>query len=235
MAKEVSRDRGGYYDPGRDTAGPGLGKLFHAFYQALGPAQTLLEAAGSSETLRNMVIESCLGAGELAIRDALTADAIARAAQTLDAHALAAKVKQDLAGFAAVFDQARNARINERMRAFWVMLDLVSFDYHGILRKLDPAMPRDDYVYVPRFAPVESSLVATPLKDFLEILPGIDPQAGIPAGGPGLAGGVAEASTHHRPAEPKRCAHQRSAADREERRAEDRTAAIPAPQRRGIP
>ena len=177
IAREVSRDRGGYYDPGRGTAGPGLGKLLHTFYRALGPAQTLLEAAGSSETLRNMVIESCLSTEELALRDGLTADAISRDAQTLDTRRFADKVREDIARFAALFDPARTTLVNERMRAFWALLDLISFDYYAVLKRMDPALPKSDYVYEPRFSPVDAALVIPSLKDFLEILPGVDTQA----------------------------------------------------------
>jgi hypothetical protein len=177
IAREVGRDRAGYYKPVGDMAGAGLGKLFHTFYRTLGPAQTLLEAAGASETLRTMVIESCLSPEELEVRLALTPEGIAQSAQSLDARRFADKVRRDLARFGAIFDRTRMSLVNTRMRDFWALLDLISFDYYSVLKKFDAAFPRGDFAYNAACTPIDSGLVSTPLKDFLEILQGVDPQA----------------------------------------------------------
>jgi hypothetical protein len=177
IAREVRRDRADYYMPATDSAGPGLAKFLYTFYRDLASAQSLLEAAASSEALRSMVVESCLSQDERGLRLALSPESIKEASGVMDSRRLADKVKQDLGRFAGLFDRQRETAIDARMRDFWVLLDLVSFDYYGLLKRFDPALPRSDFLYAPSFGSADSALVSAPLKDFLEILAGVDQAA----------------------------------------------------------
>jgi hypothetical protein len=176
IAHDVKRDRAQYYVATTGAAGPGVAKFIHGIYLTVGPAQTLLEAASSSEALRTMVVESCLTEQELAMREGLTEEAIAAMADTVEARRLVDTVKKSISAFTATFS-ARIPAVNARMRDFWTLLDLVAFDYQRVLRRFDPALPRADYRYVPTFSPVNADQVAGDLRDLLEILAGVDAAA----------------------------------------------------------
>ena len=58
-----------------------------------------------------------------------------------------------------------------------MLLDLIGYDYYFLLRRFDPALPERDFAYKPRFESINGEHVLEELEDFLEILPGVDPEA----------------------------------------------------------
>lgn len=176
IAREVAKERPPYYMPRADAAGPGVAKLLHLFHCTLGPAQTLLESAGSSEVLRAMVIESKLAPAELELLGELTEEGIGALAEKCDPAHLAERIKSSLAQFSAAFS-ARAVAVDAHLRDFSVLLDLLAFDYHAALRRFDPSIPRTDFSYVPSFSPASAEYVVGELRDFAEILAGVDPAA----------------------------------------------------------
>lgn len=176
IMREVQRERAQYYIPASDAAGPGVAKLFQTLYATFGPAQTLLEAAESSEALRTMVIESCLTPQELELRLALTEEAIASLAETTDDRRLSDLVKRNIESFVG-FYTPHATTVNSRMRDFRILLDFIAFDYHRVLSKFDPGMPRSDFAYIPSFSPTNAEYVVADLRDLLDILSSLDPTA----------------------------------------------------------
>ena len=177
IARDVSRDRAGYYHPRSGTAGVGLARLFHGFASGLGPAQVLLEAAGASETLRAMVVESCMGAEELRLRGELSEESIDALAEEADDHRLSDVLTRRVDAFSALFTPRRSAEIDARVRDLSVLLDLLAFDYHSLLKRFDPAYPRLDPSYQPHFVPIAAAPLKGFLRDFLEIAFSLDPEA----------------------------------------------------------
>ena len=163
------------YNPKNGQALPGLAKLFFEFYRTLGPAQTLLAHAKSSNVLKSILVESSLNKEQAALKERFSEQAIRERLNAAPGQTTIDELKNDLRTFAAVFDPVRSKEINEQYKSLAVLLHLVHFDYYMLLRKFDPQMREGDYLSNPHFESTSAQYAEDELKDFLEILPALDP------------------------------------------------------------
>jgi len=175
IARDLRKINNKLYNPKSEQALPGLGKLFFEFYRTLGPAQTLLAHAKSSKVLKSILIESGLNKDQTALKERLSEQAIRERLTNAPDPSTSDEIKNDLKAFAAIFDPARSRQINEQYKSLSVLLQLVHFDYYMLLRKFDPQLREGDYSASPRFEPINAQYIEDELKDFLEILPAMNP------------------------------------------------------------
>ncbi|GAG53607.1 unnamed protein product, partial [marine sediment metagenome] len=165
-----------FYSRRYDTADPALARFFYNFYRTLGPAHAILQSAGTSNALQSMIITLTLTRGQLRIKDNLSEEAVRARAKTTDTSKLAEELKNELKKFSAAFDGAKVKQIEHECKMLHVLLDLINFDYFFLLKKFDSKILEDNYLYTPRFEAVNGKYIVDNLKDFLEIIPALDPK-----------------------------------------------------------
>ncbi len=175
VARTLRKTNNRLYNPKSEQVLPGLAKMFFEFYKTLGPAQTLLAHAKSSAVLRSILIENSLSQEQAVLRERLGEQGIRERLAKGMGQSTSEEIKNDLKGFAAIFDPARAKLVNEQYRSMAILLGLVHFDYYMLLRKFDPALREGDYAGSPHFEAINAQYIEDELKDFLEILPAFDP------------------------------------------------------------
>lgn len=175
IAKTLRKQNNRLYNPKNELVLPGMARLFFEFYRTLGPAQTVLAHAKSSNVLKAVIIEHGLTMEQVALKERLSEQSIrSRLSQGMGKQTLE-EIRNDLKVFSSIFDANRIGQINEQYKSVAVLLHLVHFDYYMLLRKFDPQLLESDHTYTPHFEPTRAQYIADELKDFLEILPAFDP------------------------------------------------------------
>ena len=176
IAKSVKKSKPRYYSPRNGSVDPNLASFFFECYKTFGPAQTILSHADSSNALKNIIIEETFTPEQKALKEKLSEEAIRAIADQTDFKMVLQSIKTDIKAFFANFDISRTNQINSDYQNLSVLLDLVSFDYFFLLKKFDAAFREAAFSYNPRFEAINTSYIIDELKDFLEILPAVDPQ-----------------------------------------------------------
>ncbi|MQY77382.1 MAG: hypothetical protein GH155_07130, partial [Spirochaeta sp.] len=176
IAKSVKKSRPRYYSPKNGSVDPNLARFFFECYKTLGPAQTILSHADSSTAIKNIIIEETFSPEQKALKEKLSEEAIRAKADQTDFKMLLQSIKTDIKAFFANFDISRINQINSDYQSLSVLLDLVGLDYFFMLKKFDAALPEAAFSYNPRFEAINGSYIIDELKDFLEMLPAVDPQ-----------------------------------------------------------
>lgn len=174
IAKELKKKKYKFYKPNSGEALPALAKFFYEIYKVIGPAQVMLENAGSSGVLKSVIIDHSLTEKQIELRDQLTEENIRARAKEADTKTLASELKDKLATFFAGFKGEKVQEINNNYNRFQVFLQIVHFDYYFLLKKFDSSLPERDFNYNTKFENINGEYVLEDLKDFLEVLAVID-------------------------------------------------------------
>ena len=178
IAAELKRSRPRFYNPVARTAEPALARFFYEIYRAIAAAQVLIKGAETSTALKISLVDLSLSQEELELKKRLTQSSIDERMKTgADPAAIAEEVRKELKGFLDGFEANWMNEVDALYNRVLVLLDLVSFDFWFLLRRFDPSLPERDFSYKPKFASIDAALVREELQDFLEILPGVDPDA----------------------------------------------------------
>ncbi len=178
LAAELRRSRPKLIDPGRGTVEPAFARFFWEIYRALAPAQLILKGAESSAALKMAIVELSLTEDQRALREHLAPDAIEeRGRQGADADTIEEEVRRNAQNLAKDLAAEKAAEIDALYNRVLELLDMVRFDYYYLLQRFDPTIREREFSAPPKFQPVAAAEVADLLQDFLEILPGIDPDA----------------------------------------------------------
>ncbi len=177
IGKELKKKKYKYYKPKSGEALPAMAKFFYEIYKVIGPAQVMLENAGSSNVLKAIIIDHSLSDKQMEIRDELNEENIRERAQETDTKTLSSELKDKLATFFAGFKGEKVKEINGNYNLFLVFLQIIHFDYYFLLKKFDSGLPERDFNYNPKFDTINGEYVLDDLKDFLEVLVVIDKDA----------------------------------------------------------
>jgi hypothetical protein len=156
-------------------ADPSLAKFFWDMYKVVATAHVLMQNALKSVQLKQIVIDAFLEKPALDIRARLSPEAIEQRAQTGAPEALAKQLRREAAELAAAFDNNRIAAIDGCYNLIITFTHFVSFDFFFLLKKFDPKMADRNFSKVPAFEALPGDAVTEDLKDFLELVQGIDP------------------------------------------------------------
>ncbi len=169
VAKALRQSRLKFYRPRNEIVDPNLARFFFEFYKVLGPAQALVKRADYSGALKTIIIEKILSDENLKLRESLTEDEIRKRAMALPLKDLGNQIKDQLVGFFAAFDIDKVKQINHTYQLLSLLIDLIHFDYYFLLKKFDSGMPEGNYLYSPRFDPINAEYIVEDLKEFLDI------------------------------------------------------------------
>jgi hypothetical protein len=177
LEKDLKRIRPRFYNPSQRLLEPAFARFLHELYRAFAPAQAVLRGAEASAALRLITVELALSEEQQQLRERVSDQSLTDRAKTVEADVLAEQVRGELARFAQGFEAETTRTVDARYNSLAALLDLVTFDYWVFLRKFDLAYPEHDLVYKPAFKAIGVEGALDGLKDLLEVVPVIDPQA----------------------------------------------------------
>ncbi len=174
IANELSRQKYRFYKPRSGEVLPALAKFFWETYRIIGPAQSLLQGAESSNALKTVLIEQHHSREQQELRDRFSEPAIREAAKNVPTNQLVARVKNDMSSYLEGFDSETVRAINRTFEVIQQFVDFVRFDVFFLLRKFDSSVVEGNFGQPPRFDPINGEYVSDDLKDFLEVLTPLD-------------------------------------------------------------
>ncbi len=177
IGKELKKSRPRYFNPAQGLAEPSLARFFYEFYKAFAPAQLLLRGARESGVLKSIIVDLSLSEDQAGMKERLSEKSIEERARSADPTSISEQLKEEAHRFVQSFDVNSMNEIDASYNRMAVLLDLAAFDYYFLLRKFDSAIPERDFNYRSRFETINCEYVLDELKDFLEIIPSVDPEA----------------------------------------------------------
>jgi hypothetical protein len=177
LEKDLKRIRPRFYNPSQRLLEPAFARFLHELYHVFAPARTLLQGAEASAGLRLITVELTLTEEQQQLRERLSDQSLTERAKTVEAGVLVEQARGELAQFARGFDAEKVRTVDARYNNLAALLDLINYDYWVFLRKFDLAYPEHDLVYKPSFSAIRIEGGLDELKDLLEVVPVVDPQA----------------------------------------------------------
>ncbi len=174
IGKSLKKMKQKYYNPRQELVLPALAGLVYEYYKLLGPAQQLVRKSEAPKVLKAVVIESCLNDELREVKARLDVEAIQERARNSPVKAVAAEVKDDITRLYADFTHKMVRQIDTSYAQLSVFLELIHFDYFFFLKKFDAAIAENSFTYKPKFEAINADYVCDELKDFNDILLGID-------------------------------------------------------------
>jgi len=175
IKKNLNRAKGKFYKPSGDVAQTSLAKFFYEIYKTVGHTQILLEAVDSSEAIKSILIEFYFTDIQRDIAHKILEDQLRQRATEVDIKTLANEVKEDLVDFFAGFDINKVREINHTYNKLLYLVDFIRYDYYFLLKKFDSGLPERDFSYNPRFESINGEYISEDIKDFLAVIPFIEP------------------------------------------------------------
>jgi hypothetical protein len=177
LERDLKRIRPRFYNSSLRLLEPAFARFLHELYRVFSPARALLQGAESSAALRLITVELALSEEQQRLRERLSDQSLADRAKTAEAGTLAEQVRGELAELAKGFDAETIKAVDARYNNLAALLDLATYDYWVSLRKFDLAYPEHDLAYKPAFKSIAVEGGLDELKDLLEVVPVVDPQA----------------------------------------------------------
>lgn len=174
VERRLRKQRPRLYNHRNQTAEPALARLFHELYRVLGPAQAILQSAGSSKVLKQVVVEVSLTERQLALKECFSEDAIRQRATSTEPKQLAEDLNDDWREFCNGFNSSAVKKIQQEYELVRAMVALIGYDYHFLLHQFDPKFPEGAFLYNPHFSSLKTHYIAEELKHSCELLCGID-------------------------------------------------------------
>lgn len=174
IGRDLSKHKYKFYKPRGDEVLPLFAKLFYDTYKIVAPSQVFLQNAEKSAQLKQLVIDSFLDKRMLDLQERLSDDSIKERAKTTNTRDLSQQLKDDLISFFAGFDSSRSRSIDECYNLILSFTQFVNFDYFFLLKKFDSNLTERNFTYHPKFEAIRADYVSEDIKDFLEVLYGLD-------------------------------------------------------------
>lgn len=175
IGKQLGKQKFKFYKTKGKEILPGLPRFFFNMYKVLGAAQALLENAKSSGALKIIIIESALTDKQRDLLEEFSEETIRQRAEKEDVKEIASKIKEEIVTFFSYFDNQRIGEINRQYDLFLIFMQIINFDYYFMLKKFDANLQENNFTYNPDFENLSGEYILDDLKDFLEILPLLDP------------------------------------------------------------
>lgn len=177
LGKDLQRQKYKFYKPRSGEALPALARFFFEIYKIVGPAQSLLQGADSSNALKTILIEANHTDEQNRNRAEFSEDVIRERAEKVDTKQLTSRIKEAMVSYFSGFDASTVKRINDTYNVIHTLVNFVKFDYYFVLRKFDSSIQEGNFGYSPRFESINAEYVSDDIKDFLEVVMPLDREA----------------------------------------------------------
>jgi hypothetical protein len=176
LAKNLHNNRySKFYRVKSRQVDPLLAKFFWKIYKIIAPAQPFMQNALQSAQLKQIVIDTFLEKSAVDMRDRLSPEAIEKRAQADASEDMDEQLRSEAAELAAVFDTNRIALIDGCYNLIITFAQFTGFDFFLFLKKFDPKLVEWNFSSPPAFEALPGDMVKEELKDFLDLVQGIDP------------------------------------------------------------
>ena len=174
LAKEISQNKyAKFYRVRQSEADIPLGQFFYNIYKAIYPLQVFLKDPAREAKIRQITLEAFLDKQVMDVIRRLSPDGIAERKKNVGAD-LPKILQEDLAALAAGFDSPKISAADKCYDMITAVKQFVFFDFCSLLKKFDPEMREGDFLSPPKFAPVDASLLASEIKNFLFVVPPLE-------------------------------------------------------------
>jgi len=177
LEKDLKRIRPRLYNPSQRLLEPAFARFLYELYRILAPARAVLHGGEASTALRLITVELALTEEQQRLRERLSDRSLNERVKTVEPGVLAEQARGELAEFTRRFDPETIKAVDARYNHLAALLDLIRYDYWVFLRKFDLAYPENDLSYKPSFKAISVEGALDELKDLLEVVPMVDPQA----------------------------------------------------------
>jgi len=175
LAKEISQNKyAKFYRTRQREADVSLGQYFFDLYKALYPLQSFLNNPANEAKIRHITLEAFLDKPVMDIIKRLSPNEIAERKRNAGPE-ISKQLKEDLTALAAGFDNPKIAAADKCNNLIASMKQFVAFSFITLLEKFDPEMKEGDFLSIPRFAPIDASILVPDLSKFLSLLPPFEP------------------------------------------------------------
>jgi hypothetical protein len=156
------RIRSGEFDPS-------FAAFMYDIYKTLYPIRISLQEAGRMERLKQIAIEAFMDRTIVETMRHISPEAVAEQAKITPPAELVTRLKEDLSRLTGAFDETRKEGVNRCFNQISALHDFAGFDYTGLLKKFDPAMPEGNFLYTPRFQPARTDSLIKDITEFLAV------------------------------------------------------------------
>ncbi len=174
IGKELSRYKFKFYKVRGEEVLPAFARFFYDFYKLMAPAQVFLQNIQESSVLRGIVIDHFLTKEAREMQEGFSEENIAERIKTTPLKQLTQQLRDEMVKFFSMFDANLIREIDRTWNAILSFSRLVNFDYFFLLKKFDSNITERSFVYQPKFEPIRSEYISDDLKDFLEVISGMD-------------------------------------------------------------
>ena len=174
LAKEISQNKyAKFYRTKQGEVDTAFAQYFYSLYKAVYPLQTFLKDPASEAKIKQITLEAFLDKHVMDMIKRLSPEAIAERKKSAGAE-LSSQLQADLVELAGCFDSPKIASADVCYNLIVSMKQFVFFDFCSMLKKFDPEMRDGDFLSQPKFAEVDSSILAPDIASFLSILPSFE-------------------------------------------------------------
>jgi hypothetical protein len=174
IGRVLAKHRFKFYKVRGEEVLPALAKYFYDTYRLVAPAQVFMQNVLSSAALKNLIIDNNLEKESREIQERLSEESIAERFKTMSVKDLSQQVRDDMVKFFAVFDANKIRQIDASYNAIVCFASFVNFDYFFLLKKFDSNISERSFTYIPKFEPIRSEYIVDDIKDYVDIVAGMD-------------------------------------------------------------
>jgi len=145
-------------------------QYFFNLYKNIYPLQVFFKDSSKEAKIRQINLEAFLDKHVMDVIKRLTPDSIAERKRTVG-DAISKQLQEDLAALSAGFNSPKIAAADKCHDLILAMKRFVSFDFCSLLQKFDPEIAEGDFLTLPKFAPVESSILTAQIAALAMVFP----------------------------------------------------------------
>lgn len=181
MLKQAAKDLQGnkfakFFRMKTEEVDPSFFSFLFSIYRLVYPIKVFMDDKKKTTLLRKVIIEAFMDRATLEISKRLDLDVLEKMAKTTPPMELVQQIKADFEKLVSQFDIDR---INAADRCYSLVAaleQLVSFNFFGLFKKVDPQYVDASFAVEPKFLPVKVVNIIQELGDFLSVTQSLKPE-----------------------------------------------------------
>ena len=171
LVKEISQNKyAKFYKVKQGEVDIAFAQYFFNLYKEIYPLQLFMKDAERDAKIKQISLEAFLDKHVMDLIKRLSPDGIAER-KRVEGDNLTKVLQDDLAALSAGFDSPKIAAADKCYNLIQIMKQFASFDYCALLQKFDPEIVEGDFVTMPKFTPVEASILVSQIASFAFCIP----------------------------------------------------------------
>ena len=159
-----------------DEADPSLAAFLYSIYKTTVSIRAFMQNEEKMVRLKQIILEAFMDNAILETVKRLSPAVIEERAKKTAPPELTTQIQTDFSQLAAAFDGTRIAGADRCYNLVAALVQVVSFDYPGLLKKFDANFLGGNFSTEPKFSPIRIDLVAKELGEFLVVSHSLNPE-----------------------------------------------------------